>query len=453
MNSIISFKRVILYDALFKKLNTLPNGLAKPLSKIPYGLRPIIGRHYNISSSTINEFNRITTEEKKAILFKKMETITNHAYENITFYKEFYRAHKFNPKAELNTFEDLQKIPIVSKKELLKYPLEQRSFLVSTKKILSNTGGTSGSPLSFYIPIKKVGIEWAHVHHIWYKQLGFNYRDVKLLLVGRSKVFNHIEFDYKRNSLRADIYAPYDKIFERLNNKFNNFKIKFIHGYPSAIYELAVFCNENIQAKDLILKHLKGIFLVSEFTPKSQRDFIENTFQVPSFSFYGHSEGCVIAYEDQPYHYTTMHSYGFTEAVNINNDYNLIGTNYYNFVSPLIRYNTEDIVSSLNYNNGLLNSFKLDQGRKGDFILDKNNKNIPLTGLIFGRHHQLFDYCSHIQVKQTKSGNAQILYVCHKPLDLPPEQLFDSTNVDMSFTFEEINKPIKTPNGKLKLLV
>ena len=441
------------YNLVFKKFNNLPYFLAKILSIIPYSLRPIIGSHYKESSNRILYFKALSSKSQKDLLFNKMRSITQHAYSNTVFYYDHYQKHRFNPLQDLNKFEDLERIPLVYKKDFQGYPLELRSFTAITPKILSNTGGTTGTPLNFYTPAKKVGIEWAHIHHIWYEQIGFSYKDIKLLLVGRSKVNNFVEFDYKRNSLRVDIYAPFEKVFERLVSSFKRIKIRYIHGYPSAIYELAIFCNENKWAKSIITKHLKGVFLTSEFSPIKQRNFIEQVFEAPSFSFYGHSEGCVLAYETQPYNYTPIHSYGFTESVKMQNGHTLVGTNYYNYISPLIRYNTEDIISDICLCDGLLESFKLDQGRQADFILDINNRKILLTALIFGRHHKLFDFCSHIQVKQVKKGHAQILFVPHSPLDLSPEQLFDSSNVEIKFSFKAVSKPIRTPNGKLKLLV
>ena len=55
-----------------------------------------------------------------------------------------------------------------------------------------------------------------------------------------------------------------------------------------------------------------------------------------------------------------------------------------------------------------MNEFKIEQGRIGDFILDQNNFKIPLTGLLFGRHHKLFNHTTSIQIKQIKPGYAEI---------------------------------------------
>ena len=39
-------------------------------------------------------------------------------------------------------------------------------------------------------------------------------------------------------------------------------------------------------------------------------------------------------------------------------------------------------------NVGLVKEFAIKEGRSGDFIEDRNGKKIPLTALIFGRHHK-----------------------------------------------------------------
>lgn len=96
----------------------------------------------------------------------------------------------------------------------------------------------------------------------------------------------------------------------------------------------------------------------------------------------------------------------------------------------------------------------LKEGCSGAFIEDKHGKKIPLTALIFGRHHKAFDVADYIQIGQTEPGKAT-LYVTMKEGrrqgDL--EKLFDLTNVDIDFEFKVVEKPVRTAMGKLKLRV
>lgn len=96
----------------------------------------------------------------------------------------------------------------------------------------------------------------------------------------------------------------------------------------------------------------------------------------------------------------------------------------------------------------------LKEGRSGDFIEDKYGRKIPLTALIFGRHHKAFDVADYIQIGQTEPGKAT-LYVTSKDVGSQGDlgKLFDLTNVDIDFEFRVIDKPIRTSLGKLKLRV
>ena len=106
------------------------------------------------------------------------------------------------------------------------------------------------------------------------------------------------------------------------------------------------------------------------------------------------------------------------------------------------------------YDSEILTSFQIKNGRAGQFIQDRNNKKIALTGLIFGRHHKLFDYCSNIQLAEVEPGKAIVFYVLKKELPLKdPGSLFNAENVDIQFEFNEIPAPIRTKSGKVHLLV
>ena len=107
----------------------------------------------------------------------------------------------------------------------------------------------------------------------------------------------------------------------------------------------------------------------------------------------------------------------------------------------------------------LVKEFAIKEGRSGDFIEDRNGKKIPLTALIFGRHHKAFDVADYVQIGQPEPGRAT-LYVTLKNdktglgetgSDLAC--LFDLSNVDIDFDFKLVDKPIRTAMGKLKLRV
>ena len=131
----------------------------------------------------------------------------------------------------------------------------------------------------------------------------------------------------------------------------------------------------------------------------------------------------------------------------------MISTSYYNFSSPLIRYNTEDIISDVECDNQIMKSFCIRKGREGEFVLDKLNKKINLTGLIFGRHHEIFNYSKFIQVKQPKPGIIEIHFVAEDISEDVARSLFNNQNLKFDIFFIKRSAPIRTISGKINLLI
>ena len=441
--------------ALFLKKNItkMPFYLGNITAKIPYSIRPGISSTYNLRVKEIREFEDMSNDDKEIHLYKQMKNITIYAYENIQFYKEYYLSKEFNPKDDLNSFEDIKKIPIINKDILRKYDTEDRSGMIKNRYKV-NTGGSSGSPFSFYITPDSMGTEWAHMHNIW-KNLDFVYCDLKVVFGGRSDVSNGIEYDSLRHSYAIDLYTDYNKIYNKIFNVFKTKPIKYFHGYPSAIYDFVLFLEQNEELLNIVKSKVKGVFFGSEFPIPLFRDKIEKVLNVKTISWYGHTERTILAGEKEVRgRYYPFQTYGYTEAVtNSDNTLSLVGTSFYNLSSPFIRYNTDDTVSDVTYlnNKNILESFTILDGRKGDFILDKKGKSISLTGLIFGRHHEIFDFIKYLQIGQNNMGFATIYYVANEVLDTI--KLFDSSNIDIKFSFVRIDSPFRTKAGKILLKI
>ena len=151
-----------------------------------------------------------------------------------------------------------------------------------------------------------------------------------------------------------------------------------------------------------------------------------------------------------------MHTYGYCEAIpNENGGYNLVGTSLDNVVSPFIRYDTGDIVEPI-FKDGIVDKFRIESGRVGDFITDINDNRISLTALIFGRHHKIFGYARFVQIRQQHPGVATIIITLPNDVDssiIRMEDMFDLTNVSIRFNFEFRSSPVYSSSGKVPLMV
>lgn len=421
------------------------------LNQIPYSLVPGIGGVYNHCLRARKEYE---TADRKEWIFHRVYRVVEHAVNNIPFYKELYARKGFSLD-QLRSFSDIEKIPIISKKDLMEVPLEDRSTN-GRLRYVANTGGSTGIPLSFYKTRRLQVKEMAYYHQAWAK-LGYDPSKLRLQFGGNA-VSDVVSYDLTRNRLVASIYAPKESVLEQISALTKQNHIPFLQGYPSVLYEFSLYLEKHpeLLTSSGLRNHLKGILLNSEYPFPEYRERIEDILGVPTIASYGHTEGCIVAFDYGSQSYEVEQSYGYAEAVEQDGELHLIGTTYDNLVSPFIRYDTGDTVDSIYIEDGIMKSFMMtDGGRSGQFILDKEQNRVSLTGLIFGRHHQLFNYCSQMQISQSEPGKAVVYYVAEEGAlqDRAVEDLFDTSGVNIVFAFKRVDRPYRTAAGKALLLI
>jgi phenylacetate-CoA ligase len=387
----------------------------------------------------------------KAAFFDRLLDLVKFAENNIEFYGCYYRGKGFTYK-QLKSFDNLSEIPVVTKSDLQEFGFEARVASLASG-IAANTGGTSGQPLKLILDNAAYAREWAHMHTIW-EQLGYKTSSIKITLRGMNLGDQPIKYNFIHNEFQINAYCEFEQVANALSKVLSKYRIEYVHGYPSGIYELIKQLSADYPMVLLALRlNLKGVFFGSEYPAPVYRDFIEASLNVDTVSWYGHTEMAVLAREKgEPFIYHPFQSYGFAEAVEIDGKCHLVGTTIHNKIGPLIRYDTEDIIEPVSYDDGILESFKISEGRVGEFVVDNNGRNISLTALIFGRHHKLFDSADFIQVKQPAIGELTI-YVTSKNQALDCSSLFDAEGINMTIDFQVVAQPFKTKAGKVPLIV
>jgi phenylacetate-CoA ligase len=433
----------------------IPEPLGSIIAEIPFSFK--LGSEYDRSRKRITKFRKKKPEDQKEFVFRKFKKIVYHAYKNIPFYKHHYKREGFSP-GDLRTFSDIKDVPIVRKRDLRSWSIEKRSYR-EIDRVEANTGGSSGRPLNFYFDKNSITREWAYLHEAW-GQVGYDPTDIKMTLRGYSIGKSSYEYSAVSNEFRVNTYRKFSSMSGELINLIKRKNIKYIHGYPSAVYEFAEFCRSEAPGIASILSDsLNGILLGSEYPAPLYRNTIEEVFGTKSLSWFGHSERAIFAPErSTKFVYEPMQTYGLCEAVPTeDDDYRLVGTSYYNKASPFIRYDTGDRIGNVQKEEGILRGFKVTSGRVGEFIEDRANNRIPLTSLIFGRHHDIFKYAKFVQVRQNKPGHATLIIT---PMDgkigncsILWEDHFDDSNVDIDFDFELVSSPVRTDQGKVNLLL
>lgn len=439
-------------DTVKSLAESLPESVGRHLAWVPYEWR--LGPHYTATQRHIRDVETMELDQQKVLAFDSIKGIVNHAYQHVPFYHDFYDNHGFHPEI-LQTFEDIARIPIVTKSDLKSCSLERRSHS-EYGRIPLNTGGTSGEPLNFYVDRAAFAREWAHLHCAW-ERVGYTPRDLKLTFRGKN-IEKPITYNVVHNEYLVSGYHSWRDVAIAVSNVVSRREVRYMHGYPSAIYAFACYCeDERPELARRMSRNLRGILLGSEYPAPVYRDKIEQVFGTASLSWYGHSEMAILAPEtDEPFHYRPFLSYGLAEAVPAGTgQHRLVGTSYFNTASPLIRYDTGDLIEPILERN-LLTGFRIAEGREGEFVRDRHGRDISLTALIFGRHHPAFDFIRFIQVQQVESGHVTLHVTLTgeaKPSIIDWDAAFDLTNVALTFDIEIRDHPIRTGEGKLQLLV
>jgi len=372
----------------------------------------------------------------------QLRKIVNFAQQNIPFYQRLYGKTPI----DFQSINDFEKLPHITKNDVRAYTKE------STGAMRLNTGGSTDGPLNFYIDKNAWAREWAHMHFIWALR-GYKHSDLMITMLGKPIGNQAFRYNPVHNEFLLNPYVDAGKHIEILLPFFKKYPFKYFQGYPSTIYNFLKEIEPFISSteKELISQKIRSLFFSSEYPMPYMLDYIKDNWNITDYiSWYGHSEMCILAYDEfSKGEYRPFVTYGYAEEAGGM----LLGTSFHNYDMPLIRYSTEDLVVADKNEYGIVEKFRIERGRSGDFIEDINGRMFALT-FFLGRHHRIYDYADFVQVYQPERGKI-IYYITFKrstPISKQSvSEYFDFPNIVMSFDYVFLKEPIRTQRGKLKL--
>ncbi|MBQ9370992.1 MAG: hypothetical protein IJU03_02260 [Thermoguttaceae bacterium] len=433
----------------------LPRPVGELLAKLPYDYRPTIGGSYRRTKALRAWFDeQATPEERRAFILNATRRLVGYAVENVPFYRSYYREQGFSV-GDLRAFDDIASIPVVSKALLQEVPLEERSAR-RFGRTLTHTGGSTGEPFRFYSDYRQLGNEWAHMHYVW-SRLGYRSSDL-LLTVCLEPERPVVYYDALRHALALNIHYDRSEVARAfMTIPASRRRCAFFRGYPSAISEFLDYCERrSSEILTELRSSLRGSFLASEYPHPSFRQTIERATGRGTISWYGLSERVLLAYErDRPYEYSPLHSYGYCEAIADESGFtSLVGTSYYNYASPLIRYRIDDGIGDLKYEDGILSSFRIKEGRQGDYLIDKSGARFSITHLNLSCRPETWELARFIQVEQRTPGRAIIWVTPRRETSIAElENAFQFGALNLECEFRIVSEPILSPRGKALLKI
>lgn len=408
------------------------------------------GKIYKEQYNFLNKTQYWSEREHKDYQVKQIKKLLNHAYDTVPYYHKLFKELNMHPR-DINTYEDFQKIPYLTK-EIVQNNLKD---LISTdfdinKLKVKTTGGSTGTPMEFYVDRKYDNeMEWAFVSHMW-ARVGYNPNKMNRTIYLRGNVPKSGLYEKKMNTLILSSYKLNEKNYSQYLTLLLDFKPIFIRAYPSSIFQLADYIlDNNLEVK---IPSLKAILTSSENLHEYQKDKIEKAFNVRVFDFYGLTEHTSIAGQCEEHNYYHFQSeYGFTELLDENGNQvkteneigEIVSTGFNNYVMPFIRYKTDDYgvnttkLCSCNRNYKLIKKI---HGRVQEQIVTEDFSKVALTSIIFSQHFDAFGRIKKLQIIQSEVGKVKVKIV---PKD-------DFNNYDKN---EIITKMRKACDDKLDIII
>jgi phenylacetate-CoA ligase len=324
---------------------------------------------------------------------RELKKLLTYAYETVPFYRKSFGQAGFSPEM-FKSVEDIKKVPILTKDDIRNNQESLISTAFPKKYLISDTsGGTTGLPVPFYADVRTFSpVEWVYIKALW-KSVGYRVRDRYVVFRGEiigspsDPSRSYWKFDRLRNRLIFSSFEMSEEQIPLYIQKIKEFRPKFIHSYPSVLLILARYI-VNHGVTDF--PRVKAIFLASETLYAWQRELFESVFKTRLYTWYGHRERCILAAErDVPSVYEIFPTYGFAELINHQKTEckeegeigELVGTGFYNYAFPLIRYNTFDIAENCNQKTSFTNFKRIKniKGRIQDFFVDKHGSLITFS--------------------------------------------------------------------------
>ena len=312
------------------------------------------------TSRYIGEFEKTqfwSGEQIRDLQLSLLKKLIAHAYDNCPYYTEEFDKVGFYPD-DLTCLEDLQRLPVVEKSDIQLRRDDMVSKVASKDDLIANkTGGSTGSPLSFFVSRdRKCSREAAaRRHNRW---AGWNVGDKVALIWGATPDLPHDTLKARLRNLLLDRTLIFDTS-RVTDEKVRNFHTEFEQFRPKVILAYAqslVLITRHMLSAGLVLNHSPHSIVTSaEMLSDADRELVEGFFRCKVFNRYGCREVSVVASECDRHDGMHIMAEGLYVEILKGNEPaspgevgSVVVTDLRNMGMPLIRYRNGDM-SSINY--------------------------------------------------------------------------------------------------------
>jgi len=233
----------------------------------------------------------------RALQTTRLRDLLAHAGHHVPYYRRLFAEAAFDPEA-VTSPEDLEQLPLLTKADIRADPEAFKSEQ-ARRLVRSNTGGSSGEPLVFWLGSERVShdvaAKWRATR--WW---GVDIGDREVVLWGSPiELGAQDRLRRLRDTLQRSLLLP---AFEMSPQKVNDFiaairryRPRMVFGYPSAVDHVAFTTDAlGISLSDL---GAQVAFVTGESLYDDQRQCIERVFGCPVANGYGGRDAGFVAHE------------------------------------------------------------------------------------------------------------------------------------------------------------
>jgi len=293
---------------------------------------------------TLRKNQWLSTPELEKIRQKKLRALIKHAYENVPFYHRRFRDVGLKPD-NIKTFEDLTKLPIVTREDVQTYSEDfvARGVNISKcKKYL--TSGSTGSPVTI-ISDKKAEAFRAAVFGFPFFECGFKPWQKMVRFANLHPAVKAKHWYEYLGLMRTVWFSPLKPIKEAIS-LLSKFRPHAIFAYASYLYLLAEKVKEIGESR--IAPRI--LFSTADMLTPRIRKFVSSVFEAEVFDFVGCIEVERTAWECKEHmgYHMDIDSVAIefvkdNEHVDAGERGEILYTCLFNYAMPLIRYKVGDV--------------------------------------------------------------------------------------------------------------
>lgn len=235
-------------------------------------------------------------------------------------------------------------LPIADKPFIIKNMNALFQAAPNRKYQAKHTGGSTGTPLRYYVDLDAISASWAYILWSWHKYANYSPGIPFTTIAGSSlgSLRNKIQIKIY-HALQNNYFIPGDLISPNMNFRPKRIKkAKILYGYPSAILAFI-----DVKSKAFDRHNLRAVFTTSEQLLPNVRKTIEAHLRVPVYDIYGANDGGLISCEcsmHNGFHYDPLNCY-IEEFKNEDGETELLLTSLNSLCLPFIRYRVGDVAN------------------------------------------------------------------------------------------------------------